>query len=69
MVDQALLDRTKQLNNAQKRELAYALLDDVNGNDVVTPYEAAVIDDTLADLETNPEDEMTSDEFWKRIRR
>lgn len=69
MVDQAFLDRTRQLDDAQKRELAYALLDDVNGSGVVTPYEAAVVDERLADLEANPENEMSSEEFWKRIRR
>ncbi|MCT1606512.1 hypothetical protein M3B43_04050 [Nesterenkonia massiliensis] len=68
MVDQALLERTRQLTAAQKRELAYALLDEAQGDDVVTPYEAAVIDERLADLEANPDDEMSSGEFWKRIR-
>ncbi|WP_022873923.1 addiction module protein [Nesterenkonia alba] len=68
MVDQALLERTRQLNDAQKRELAYVLLDDVNSSEAVTPYEAAVIDERLADLEANPDDEMSSEEFWKRIR-
>ncbi|WP_150460131.1 hypothetical protein [Nesterenkonia ebinurensis] len=60
-------ERVQQLDNAQKRELAYALFDEVNGDKVVTSYEAAVIDERLADLEANPDDEMSSEEFWKRI--
>ena len=64
MVEQTLMDKAQQLDDADKIELAYALLSTVNRAAPVSPETAALIDQRVAHAEQNPDDGI----LWENLR-
>ncbi|GFZ92987.1 addiction module protein [Nesterenkonia alkaliphila] len=70
MVEQGLLEKAQQLEDAEKVELAQALLNSVHPDALpLSAEEAALVTERLAAREARPDDRMSSEEVWKRIRR
>lgn len=70
MENQRILRDAQQLGDADKLELAQTLLNSVQFDELpVTPEEAAIVEQRLADMNACPEDRLSSGDVWNRIKR
>lgn len=68
MVDPTFMDEAQRLNDADKVELAYALLHTVHQKPV-DPETAALIKERVAHAESNPDDSILWEDLQADLRR
>ena len=70
MIDESLMAKVVSLNPADRLELISAVWDSLSPNDLpITADERALLDERLADMESNPDDQTPWPEVKNRLER
>lgn len=70
MIDESLMEKIVSLKPAERLELIGVVWDSLSANDLpVTDAERALLDDRLADMESNPNDQSPWPEVKTRLER
>lgn len=67
MVDHALLEQVMRLDESTRRELRDAI-DDSLDDGSVSPEIAAIVDQRIAEADSNPDDFVTLTDFEREVR-
>ena len=70
MVRATLLEQAQQLDDSEKLEMIHALWDSINHEErVASSTTLSLVKKRAAAADADPDDEISSDEFWSGIQR